>query len=171
MKIEWSKIVYPVTVGIILAIIIPIFSSYKSVSKFLLELSYSIWASISSPITVPLWLFIIIIAALIPYIVRLVNFIIPSKIADWLDYTEDWFFLIHWRWKYHPRDDTIYDLLPYCPIDDTLLVIQENWPAVKIYCETCGEEFGHYEGGFEILKGKVLRQIDRKIRAEEWKRP
>lgn len=90
------------------------------------------------------------------------------------NYERDTFFGVVWRWGYLGSGQ-IYEksLAPYCPSDDTLLVKNPNFSFdrtnAEFYCETCRTVYTPQEGTAIELMGKVVRQIDRKLRVGEWR--
>lgn len=89
-------------------------------------------------------------------------------------YQRDTFFGVVWRWSYSSSGDFYGDsLAPYCPSDDTLLVNKPHsfdYENAELFCETCRKDFTPREGELEELKGKVIRQIDCKLRTGEWQK-
>lgn len=95
----------------------------------------------------------------------------------YLEYRRDEVFGIVWRWAY--RNGLVDDITPYCPSDDTMLIHAEQHqepygpfaPTVEYRCETCGRSFGPFPENDGWTRGKVARQIDRRIRTGEWRKP
>jgi len=159
--------------------------------SFLLPLlvtaSASMWSAVkkastwffSGTVGTPAWLFCVLSGASL----ILLTFAV-SKIRrevnepSWRDYLTDNFFGIKWRWAY-ASSGQINNPLGYCPGDDTLLVYRKEYAggsmfmgeshAITLHCETCGRQFGPFEGNDTYLCAKVERQIDRKVRNGEWK--
>lgn len=90
---------------------------------------------------------------------------------------------MHWRWRY--LNSEISDLSAYCPCCDTELVaIVEkvlghlefaSWGSrpriLHMHCETCCQDcYTSDSVSLYDLRGMVERQIDRVIRAGEWRR-
>lgn len=97
-----------------------------------------------------------------------------EEVISFREYQRDTFFGVIWHWGYLGSGE-IYEnsLAPYCPSDDTLLVkntkISFDYENAEFYCETCRNVYTPREGSANTLIGKVIRQIDRKIRVGEWR--
>lgn len=82
---------------------------------------------------------------------------------DWRDYTDDEIMGMHWRWRYAPYNADIAKIWCFCPVDDTELIYQEgfsvSFPTVSFRCETCGAEFGPFNGDRHHVIGMAQRQI------------
>jgi len=135
------------------------------------------WGTVESPA----WLFCILISASVVLLI-----VVASKIRrevkidepSWINnYTADNFFGIKWRWRY--TSGRLNDPCAYCPTDDTILVYRREFDrasmfiggshAITLHCDTCGRQFCPFDGNDTHLIEKVMRQIDRKIRTNEWK--
>lgn len=129
-----------------------------------------VWSIATYTVVVPFWALCLIASFVVPTLIQLWNGI---RGPTWHDYTMDEFDGIRWRWKYS-GDKRVTDLCCYCPSDDTKLVYSEDggeWQGWKFIlgCETCRQRFGPFEGRVRDLEHAIERQIDRKIRNNEWK--
>jgi hypothetical protein len=125
-----------------------------------------------SRVSVPVWLIGIAILAIIPTIIMVVALIIaslkrPSE-PTWLAYTTDRFDRMTWRWSY--RNNSVSNLGCFCPHDDTRLVYLRGYENISFECETCKAKFGPFDGDIDYVHAKIERQIERKVRNDEWKK-
>jgi hypothetical protein len=130
-------------------------------------------------VVMPRWYYYLLLLCGLALLVRVViGFRNRTKIKEEsissTDYQRDTFFGIVWRWDYFSSGEISDEMLaPYCPTDDTLLVKNPKFSFdnvnAEFYCETCKKVFTPREGSGVTLKGKVIRQIDRKIRVGEWR--
>ncbi len=84
-------------------------------------------------------------------------------------YKQDNFEGMVWRWHYVGGRPT--NPVAYCPHDDTAIVWREDDYRMWVlgWCETCRRGFGKFDGGMNSVRGKIQRQIERKLRVGEWK--
>jgi len=129
------------------------------------------WSAVTYSVGVPVWL----LALLAIFPARAVVGVLQKRRAPagppeprWQDYTVDYFHGLRWRWAY--AGERIFDVTPFCPRDDTLLVAERDYYQMFLCCETCGERWDFRGDDARSLRGKVERQIDRKLRNEnEWR--
>jgi hypothetical protein len=131
----------------------------------------------------PVWiLFPLIISAGILILVVLKNIHFETDknnegVLDWRNYVSDNFFGMKWRWSW--SNGSLVNLWSFCLSDDTTLVFREHYfdptpsmilggRGVIFHCETCGREFGPFTEDEKSLSNKAKRQIDRKLRTNEW---
>jgi hypothetical protein len=174
MKIEWSKITYPVIAGLILIFFGWLFNLLKPFFKFILSLFNSIYLFLK--ISIPIWILLIILAAaiIILFIYRVIKETLSEFPISWKEYTSDNFFGIKFRWGYNNIDNSIDWICCYCPSDDTELIINRDRYNLVFKCETCGKEYEPievYNGKYIYFSNfidRVKRQIIRKIDTGEW---
>jgi hypothetical protein len=131
----------------------------------------------NSDVTMKMWLLFLLILFILPTIYGIIRGFAKKRELTHYDYTEDTFFGIKWIWRHDASNSRITDLFCFCPKDDTILVQGPNRDyfnprnvfSTNLICESCNSTFGPFEGTFEDLMQMVKRQIDRKIRTEEYK--
>lgn len=124
-------------------------------------------------VSLPVWLLVLLsLAAAVLLLVGFVRLVQAFTLREttWYDYKSDRFFEMVWRWAYSSSGN-IQDLCCFCPNDDTVLVPVAQWNPDRVVfrCDTCRSEFGPIESDFKEAIRKVKRQIDRKLRTDEWK--
>jgi hypothetical protein len=134
----------------------------------------AIWFGLTYLVPIPVWAMIVLISLILPTL-----FVFASKLAQnpapsWRDYTRDRFKGMIWRWRYSSTVGGCHNVWCYCPEDDTSLVYSQlggvyDPKQIVLTCETCGRQFGPFEGDREYFIASIERQIDRKIRTEEWR--
>ncbi len=131
-----------------------------------------VWGVANYTIGMPVWGLALIAVFVVPTLVQIWNALRRPK---WCDYVEDQFHGMRFRWSWQFRG--VQGLRCYCPQDDTALVFSEDrdrWNvvvAVSWHCETCRRKFGPFEGGgLRYFNASIERQIDRKVRNDEWRK-
>lgn len=116
------------------------------------------------------WLGLVFIVAVIASII-----ITEFKTKDWEGYRMDEFKGIVWRWNYNNKNleklnDIIYtsDLKPYCLADDMRLKVKETVDGFELTCQKCDKKLDFKQSRFDFKKD-IIREIERKIRSEEYK--
>jgi hypothetical protein len=136
------------------------------------------WGFITYRQPVPVWLlsFLILCAvALVAFILLRLRAIRP----DWRSYTQDEFFGVIWRWRYTSQGG-VADLIPFCPACDTLIrparqdppagYYSSEWPYhTRFGCDHCTAKPSVTKGSIDTIHDKIIRQIDRKLRNDEWR--
>ena len=173
-KINWKLILdHKIVAGLIVLIIASLFNSIFGGWSTIFACVKFIWGILIYTIPIPLWLLaILIIVSLGSLIFFFIAWIQSKMQPPWIEYTEDIFEGIVWRWEYSGKNPTNYS--PYCPNDDTKLDTDERQerfgPTAKCFiCDTCRRRWGPYSGSFNDYKDRIYRQIDRKIRNRKWK--
>jgi hypothetical protein len=147
---------------------------------WLLRLSTGVWTHLTGYLTLPLWLLYIMGAAVLGwlgvfFIMILENHRRPVE-PTVLDYQEDHFFDVVWRWRYVAGKAE--NAWPYCPKCDTVLVYateQQRYsfgsgdPKTTFICETCDTTRLERPGYKDDTVNMVYRQIDRITRNGEWR--
>jgi hypothetical protein len=138
----------------------------------------NIWNFISlTTIVVPLWGLILLAILSLPTVYRIVQpmFRHKSNEPSLLKYKQDTFFNVIWRWSYNYDDEPILDTINcFCPQCDTRLVYSKEGFAynvkLHVFCETCQKRLASFDtDDVNYVRAKVARQVDRKIRTNEWK--
>jgi hypothetical protein len=166
-----DNLFYPVLVGIVLtvagAIGTLVFS--ETFRNRLRSAFFISWTWLQHPF--PAWMTLVSVLLVILVIVgyrKRSNTMVEVEIPEHEQkYREDQFFHLRWRWKY--RNGEPVAMTPYCLEDDTeqAKIIQMS-AGIELDCETCGKPlFLAYESP-KALAFAVRRQIERKIRNEEW---
>jgi len=153
--------------------------AYGSFSMAIIKIWSGILATISfmgNKVVISRWFYYLLILCGLIILIRLgMKFLVkPKKQISLRDYTKDSFFGLVWRWEYIGNMLHRQTLTAYCPNDDTLLVdnpLREVSTLSKpFYCETCQDVYGPEMETRLGLEGKVMRQIDKKIRSGEWRK-
>lgn len=131
---------------------------------------------LATPTSTPTWWLYVLYLALLAWIV-VAALVIYASIANkeprFTDYRKDFFFGAIWRWQY-TSSGLPTDTWAFCPICDTVLVYSHKRDYGEFFtsltCETCNHQVLTNRGDKDDLVAKVERQIDRKIRNDEWKK-
>ena len=91
-------------------------------------------------------------------------------------YNKDEFFNAVWRWSYS-GNGLPEDAASFCPNCDMQLVYHEDHGGYRaagltntiLFCEICNERITDVEGDYDHLESRVLREIERKVRSNEYK--
>ena len=88
--------------------------------------------------------------------------------SDWLNYTEDTFFGLRWRWSYSSIGE-IQRLTTFCPHCDFQVFPDEAsaYAAVdriRYRCDSCHVSLGEFPESYRSLESKTERFIQQKIR-------
>jgi hypothetical protein len=152
----------------------------------LLALGLGLAKRLTGSIAIPFWLFYLLLAGWLVLALKTLHKPRRPGGPSWRDYTEDRFPMfgeIVWRWDYSGVSPVAVG--GYCPRDQTHLVYSTRsanrvrdsfirlWGAgpqeTSLKCETCDKEFGPFAGDLDEVISAVCRQIDRKLRSDEWK--
>ena len=96
---------------------------------------------------------------------------------EFCDFVEDRFFGVVWRWSYDRVNDPV-NPVSFCPTCDMQLVIHESHGAYRaagiittyLFCERCDVEKAEVEARYRQLESRIIREVQRKIRNDEYKR-
>jgi hypothetical protein len=94
---------------------------------------------------------------------------------NWRSYRRDSFYGLVWRWDYH--GDRIDDPVPYCRQCDTQVIAREEYEygsfgrrlVTYCICDHCSGTAEKFDESFRDMQNKVIRQVDRKLRNQEWR--
>jgi len=167
-------LVISVTGGLIVAFVTRAYSFLPVLFSWIGNLCSVIWHLLSYPITIAFWIFLLLLILSARTVFSFLKPLIHRKPLESteLDYTEDSFFGMTWRWSY-PLSPIPKKIWCFCPKCDTQLVFNEGpfraAPRFILHCETCKEQIQDFEGSMDYILSKVIRQIDRNIRSGEWK--
>lgn len=153
------------------------------IAAFLLWLGPTVWEYLkaaglklldffSASISLPVWLFIILLfyLAFVTLILGRRFYLDLWKKPTWRDYKEDCFAKMRWIWRYHPVLDEIEDLWCFCPNDSNRLICSPEYPGISFHCEFCGKKFGPTQETLQEIIDRVERQIERKKRSGDWRK-
>lgn len=114
------------------SIIAELFSKFKiltAIFNLLVEIINLIVKFFSISISIPLWIFILLLIPSIIIIILIIGFLIEKKanLPKFFDYTQDEFDGIAWKWswlfdKFFSKKWDIEDLTPFCPKCDCQLL-------------------------------------------------
>jgi hypothetical protein len=126
-----------------------------------------------SKVPVPVWLLALLLIAAALVVVRFAASLFnprSSSGSNWLEYKNDLFHGVRWRWTFG-ASGMILNLSCFCPHDDTALAHTERFDGrTSFKCGKCGATFGPIRGDREHVMAMIERQIDRKLRNDEWKK-
>ena len=132
---------------------------------------------------IPLWLIILFIgSAAILIIIRRrlskdgLGAFPDEETPEFFDYTEDRFYGVIWRWSYNGINNPV-DPVSFCPSCDMQLVVHESHGpylaagivVTYLFCERCEVEKAETEGKYRQLVGRIIREVERKIRSGEYR--
>ena len=145
-------------------------------SRFLDLLSH-FWRHLQLTSELPNWAFYLLGIFSILWLFKPIRKVIAyfrNKRQSYLSYVKDDYFGATWRWRYSKRDPI--DIWAFCPHCDTALVYSHDGTLrgnqhTSLLCETCNRTVLTQPGDRDYLVAKVYRQIVRKLRTGEWKRP
>lgn len=132
----------------------------------------SAWRWVVHPVPVPLVVFVAMVGALVVFALGLLRKMQEPPLPPWLDYREDRFLEVIWRWRYR-SDDQLAEasLTPYCPRCETGLRLQPQSYAAVGTCFICDEcSFrqdvpGSVDEVFERVARLIEREANRRVRA------
>lgn len=173
-----NKIIASVVAGLVLSTLGYAFYAAPDIFRWVSRILTSIWNHLTSALTLPYWLFWLIVILSVPTMIRVIRSLTRRDKTDeptFRMYTQDSFEGIIWRWSYDYYGSPS-NITPYCPICDSQLVhLRETEfslrraSSVAFYCETCKQEQARIEGGDRHYAiSMVQRFIDLKIRHGEW---
>jgi len=116
------------------------------------------------------WMLYLLVSTSLPALVLLGKLVFGRR-PGFLDYTNDRFLGLTWRWRYRRfgRPDVPW---AYCSVCDTALIYNSEGDGGRmrtvLTCETCDRTVLQHEGDAQYLAAKILRQIERRIRTGEW---
>jgi len=139
---------------------------------------------LSHQVTWPVWA-LVLLALLVPTVALLALRAVSLRqnqwvLQEWAGYRSDHIFGVKWSWRYDTSG--ISHITGFCPRCDMRLVYSEERldgqppdmfePAdcTVFVCEKCGARSERVPGYFSHVLGRVEREIDRRIRTEEWKK-
>ncbi len=173
-----TKVAAGVITGIILAVL-SYFSQalWPHIRRSLVWFCDAVWSWLSSGHSIYGWLLVIFIlcTAICGFVLVAALFFRVSP-NNWRSYRRDIFFGIVWRWEYH--GERIGNPLPYCIHCDTELIPNEDCNPdrsgiqrlTRYICDHCHVTVQELDESFRQTQDKVVRQIDRKLRSDEWKK-
>ncbi len=181
-----KKLIVNVIIGVTISVIAIVIAGLVSpvVNKSLSALGVSLltpwqWIVDTSrlSLSVPVWLIslfgMLVLIEVISWGRRLIpkqkKILLPPA---WMDYTDDIFAGLRWRWEYRKQGSgwMISDLTCYCPEDDSVLILIEDESTV---CPICSKRYETQKELPEIpvrldLKEHVTLLIEHKLRTTVW---
>jgi len=134
------------------------------------------WEALFSSYTLPGWiLLIILVLALFGLIIIFIS-IKSNNNPEYKSYVEDFIYGVKWRWEW--SGNNIFNTWCYCPKCDATLVYDDSscsrYSSVSktdFICENCNSQVvASISGGNKRYAiGAVEREIDRRIRTNEYK--
>lgn len=169
----WSKVIAAGILAVVGLAATYLAGWWPPLANVFLSLS-SLMVSVTA---VPNWLLaLLILGAIAVFIVLTIvlwAIAFPSKSSpSFINYTQDEFFGIRWRWRYD-GDTSIYNLVSFCPRCD-YQVHPRNVSGFRAIdhlgyrCDDCGATLGDFEMSLEELSSRVTRKIHQKIRTGSW---
>ena len=166
----WGVLILPIVIGVAVNWLTPL--NVPSLLGKALKWFFSLFAI---KFTLPVWAILLLMLA-IP-LVLLAVFILLVKNSDSESdvhkYISDIFYGIKWHWRYSGTQVDEYYLTPRCMKCSCVLetVDESAYAAIDhigMHCSHCGSSVS-FEHGFECLREKVHKEIDRKIVTGEYK--
>ena len=91
------------------------------------------------------------------------------KGPSFLDYKEDLFHGMVWRWRFNTSGNGILEPECFCIHDGTPLMHHNSHSDVTYTCDLCGNRYGPLHGTHHSISRDVQSQVEQKIRDGEWK--
>ncbi len=176
-----------VAVGVILGFLTWLFSGISRGAVWRLftafvawcwSITKACWTGLFEPVGVPKWI--------LGFLILCATSVVGARLAKWrtrktkddssvttLDYTEDQFDKVLWRWDYNFGQIT--NIVPFCPVHDRQLVYSVDRgygfaTTVHLSCEQCGADKCVLPGqSMADVSGRIARHIDANLRTGEWK--
>jgi hypothetical protein len=166
-------------IGGIILLSVPVLRGYTiTVFKWIWSLLIWCWKALLKSYALPGWAWLIIIGLALLGIIILIASLKNESDPEFKSYTEDMIRGAKWRWKW--SGNRITDLWCYCPTCDATLVYDDSSCRRSLYekahtkfiCENCGHNIvTEIEGGNkDYAVGAVEREVDRRIRTNEYKK-
>lgn len=124
----------------------------------------------------PVWLLILLSFSGLTValcVLALCNFL--SRAPDYFSYISDNIFGIDWRWHWQKGKLREHNLVPFCPrrecscrLDPQEMSGYRAVDDISLVCDHCGFT-KHFDCNWDELRWKVVKEIDRRIRTEEFK--
>jgi hypothetical protein len=128
------------------------------------------WAWLLTPATIPTWLALCLGIAAVTLVIILAAFaLLARRSSKVIDYGEDNFFDILWRWKYGTGG--IHSICAFCPTCDLQIgprqiFIDSGVSETLYHCENCRSDVKRLAGTAIQIEERVEREVQRKIRAK-----
>lgn len=174
-----------ITVGLVVSVVsglIVIYLTDGTLTKVGARISgafFAAWNVVVGTTPIPRWLLgLLIVLSVIPVSRAIRRWFFTPEEATFLDYKEDIFEGLRWRWGY--QGGAIEPLWCFCRTCDTVLVYSEEdfddggfgrefRVRTSFTCERCGEKKATLNGRKAEVVARITRLIDRAIRVGEWK--
>lgn len=127
---------------------------------------------------IPVWLILLLGVIVLGFIIRKNRkpVLEVDTTPEFYAYNQDEFFNAVWRWSYS-GSGLPEDAASFCPNCDMQLVYHEDHGGYRaagltntiLFCERCNERITDLEGDYDHLESRVLREIERKVRTNEYK--
>jgi hypothetical protein len=175
-----GKIVVTVVGGLILAVLLYIARHWLSpVLEWVARVLKSALGWVISLHAIPGWLIVVLCGCAAWAVARVIRDLrAPPKPAepDWREFTEFEFLGVLWRWNYSYRGDILqlvsFCAQPQCDMQTSGELGQFYGPynQTTLYkCDRCGHT-AEVEGTRENIENKVIREIQRLLRRDEWEK-
>jgi len=168
-----SKITKRVIAGIVIVAALWAILAILGTKVWLSDTAVLIWNHLLETSELPNWGLYLLIAIGTPTFIQFLVIIKKPKGPSIASYNHDTFLGLNWRWSYlseHPVS-----AWAFCPDCDTALIYSDIGsrfdPDRKtvLTCDTCNHDLLYHEGNKDYLVQRIHRQIETKIRNEEWK--
>ncbi|MFZ3184747.1 MAG: hypothetical protein WA173_11470 [Pseudomonas sp.] len=167
-----SSILSQVIAGLIVAAIIGLIAFLPGAFKWLSSIVSGILSHLRSTSELPNWSLYLLLSISSHSFIKIILSLKQHKGPSVTSYSKDFFLGVTWRWSYiSGRPINAWAFCPHC---DTVLVYSQVGsrfdPDKKVIlsCETCNIDLLHHDGDKDYLVQKIHRQIDRKIRNNDW---
>lgn len=152
-------------IGSVLAELFTNLKILTAIFKFLTSIKNLLVKFFSASISVPLWIFILLLIPSIVVIIFIIDLLTTKKVIppNFFNYIQDEFDGIVWRWVWHfnkfSKKYSIEDLIPFCPKCDCQLL--SAYPS-GFKCPNCYFEEGVYHKT-QVELELIIRQRARKL--------
>jgi hypothetical protein len=174
-----TTIVGGVIAAVIAGLILSLAPGWSATAHFIWNIVRFIWSAVRFIwlAHIPVWL-LVLLCGLVATLWLILKRAAGSRSSlEWVDvedvYTQDRFFGAVWRWHYYAGQPS--GLAPFCPTCDMQLVYHNDgvYYAAGVHtiliCERCQRGVGEFEGDYDQLERRLVREIQRKIRTGEHK--
>ncbi len=135
------------------------------------------WRGLTSSYLIPGWVLLVTIVFALIGILNIIRAFRPESPSELESYTEDFLYGAKWRWSW--IHNNIFGLWCFCPHCDAQLVYDDSscrrfhdTSRTDFICEHCGNQVitSIPGGNKEYAVGAALREIQRRIRTNQYKK-
>jgi hypothetical protein len=149
-----------VTAGLVVAIVLAASGRIPA-----LAWGAAAWRWLVRPVPVPFLVLIFIVGALVVFVTGILLKSMEPAPPTWLDYRQDTFLGIVWRWRYDGTHLAEWSIRPYCPRCGTGLRWEEHGYmdiTTSFNCDECRFTLD-VPGGGAAVTDRICRLIEREV--------